>query len=55
MQYRRAARSARRRRIRIVIPRQLPHARREAVRLVKSSYRSDEEAVDAIERELAGF
>jgi hypothetical protein len=37
------------------IGRQLPHARREAVRLMKASYGSDEEAASAIGRELTGL
>ena len=37
------------------IERQLPFARREAVRLVKAGYSSQEEALSAIERELGSF
>jgi hypothetical protein len=37
------------------VSRQLPHARREAVRLMKASYGGEAEAVDTIEREFRGF
>jgi hypothetical protein len=37
------------------IDRQLPFARREAVRLVKAGYSSQEDALSAIERELRSF
>jgi hypothetical protein len=38
-----------------LVSRQLPHARREAVRLMKASYAGEAEAVDTIEREFRGF
>jgi len=38
-----------------LVSRQLPHVRREAVRLVKAGYSSQDEGVRAIERELRSF
>jgi nitrate/TMAO reductase-like tetraheme cytochrome c subunit len=38
-----------------LVSRELPHARREGVRLVKASYASEEEAVQAIDRDFRGF
>jgi hypothetical protein len=38
-----------------LVSRDLPHARREAVRLVKAAYVSESEAVRTIEREFRGF
>jgi hypothetical protein len=38
-----------------LVSRQLPHARREGVRLVKASYATEEEAVEAIDRDFRGF
>ena len=38
-----------------LVSRQLPHVRREAVRLMKASYAGEAEAEDTIEREFRGF
>jgi hypothetical protein len=38
-----------------LVSRTLPHARREAVRLLKARYASDDEAAHTIDREFRGF